>query len=107
MKKMTAILLLAGVAFACRYSNASAQNELKDKLKERMTIFLYKSNKFYNNNTIDSSIVKFNVLDVTYFENPNNYACEFKVRMRERNLDTIGIMGASITKDFTKVYRGY
>jgi len=107
MKKITAIILLASVAFACRYSTSPAENELKDKLKDRMTIFLYESNKLYTNNTIDSSTSKFNVLDVTYFADAGFYACTFKVHLHERNLDTTGVMRANITNDFTKVVRKY
>ncbi len=105
MKKITAILLLAGIAFACRYSTAPAETELKEKLKERMTIFLYKSNKLYNNDSIDSSAVKFNVLDVIYFNGPDEYSCKFTVHMREHNRDTVGFMNATISKDLTKVAR--
>jgi len=99
MKKITAILLLTSIVFSCKYNTAVPEAELQEKLKQTMTDFLYKS---INN---DSSVVQYRVLSVAYFANPKNYLCEFKVRMHERNFDTVGVMSATITKDFTKVYR--
>ena len=99
MKKITAILLPATLFFSCKYQTAMAPGEVEEKLKQTMTAFLYKG---INN---DSSIVHFRVLSVVYFPNPKVYLCEFKVRMQERNLDTVGVMSATITKDFAKVYR--
>lgn len=99
MKKITAILLFTTLAFACKYNTEKPKDELKAKLMKTMNDFLYKS---INN---DSSLVKYRVLDVVYFEAPTMYDCVFKVNMKQRNLDTTGNMEARITKDMTKVVR--
>jgi hypothetical protein len=54
---------------------------------------------------IDTSVVKFKVLSVTYYEEVVNYACEFKVEMKTDHSDTTGIMTARISKNFDKVIR--
>ena len=54
---------------------------------------------------IDTSIVKFTVLDVAYFEEKTTYACEFKVNMKTSKIDTTGMMSANISKDFEKILR--
>ena len=99
MKKITAILMLAALFFSCKNQTAMTPTEVQEKLKQTMTAFLY--NRINN----DSSIVHYRILSVAYFANHTEYLCEFKVRMLERNLDTIGVMSANITKDFAKVYR--
>jgi hypothetical protein len=100
MKKICAILLLC-FAIACRYKPADTTADLREKLKRTMTEFLYKGIKN------DSSVVKFQVTEVVYYENPGDYVCEFKVHMRERNLDTTGMMSARISKDMSHVFRRY
>ena len=99
MRKIIAILLIAACAFACRYQ--TPENEIKEHLKRKMTDLLYQG----KNN--DSSITKYNILDVTYFSNPDNYFCKFKVHMHENNLDTTGIMTARISRDFSKINRWF
>ena len=54
---------------------------------------------------IDTSVVKFTVLEVAYFEEKESYACEFKVKMKTNRIDTTGMMSANIAKDFRKVVR--
>ncbi len=54
---------------------------------------------------IDTSVVKFKVLSVTYYEEVVNYACEFKVEMKTDHSDTTGLMTARISKNFDKVIR--
>ena len=54
---------------------------------------------------IDTSKVKFTVLDVTYFEEKETFACEFKVNMKTPNMDTTGMMSANISKDYTRIFR--
>jgi hypothetical protein len=58
-----------------------------------------------NDPGIDSTKVKFTVLEVNYFEEKDTYACEFKVNMKTANVDTTGIMSANISKDFAKILR--
>jgi hypothetical protein len=101
MKKMIAILLLTSTTFGCQYDRQDSVDGLKEKLKKTMTDFLYTGVKG------DSSVVKYRVLDVNYYAAPSVYDCEFKVNMKERNLDTIGIMKARVFKDWSKVERVY
>ena len=100
MRKITAILLLS-LAFACKYHGSNAPEELREKLKKTMTDFLYK------NNHVDSADVKYDILEVVYYENPTDYVCEFKVHMKEGSLDTTGMMSARITKDMSHVLRRF
>jgi hypothetical protein len=69
------------------------------RLKSAMAGFLTKSLRE------DTSSIKFVVEDVSYFEDKDFYECEFKVRMKDRNTDTTGIMQARITRDFATVTR--
>lgn len=47
---------------------------------------------------------KFDVLDVEYYEDTLYYLCEFKVRMTlSTGQDTIGIMRAKVSKDFSTI----
>lgn len=55
----------------------------------------------------DSSVVKYHVNDVVYFEDTTKYICEFTVNMKERKLDTTGIMKATVSKDFKTIKRLY
>jgi hypothetical protein len=59
----------------------------------------------------DTSQIKFRVLEVSFFEGPKVYTCEFKVnlkqKMQDRLVDTTGFMKAEITKDFNTVSRIY
>ena len=54
---------------------------------------------------IDSSVIRFKVLSVTYYEEVVNYACEFKIEMKTDHSDTTGFMTARISKNFEKVIR--
>jgi hypothetical protein len=84
---------------ACKLK--SDPNEIPNHLKQVMQTFLRQER------APDSAKVKFEVLDVMYFEQPKFYNCEFKVRMNIDGKDTIGIMTGTITKDFTTVHRTY
>ncbi len=72
---------------------------LKQDLKTSMQAFLYNA---INN---DSSNVKYRVQDVVYYEDKDQYTCDFKVHMKAKLFDTTGIMKAYISKDFKKVNR--
>ena len=67
--------------------------------------------ELYLNNQpkIDTARVKFNVLEVAYFEEKARFVCEFKVSMKEKTMnqikDTTGTMIANISKDFKTVSR--
>ena len=65
-----------------------------------MSVYLYKQ---VNN---DSSKVKYQVKDVSYFAEKKLYTCDFKVRMiLPGRLDTTGTMRAYISKDFKEIKR--
>lgn len=96
MKKILACLLLLSL-LACQKKPKPA--EVEQRLKKAMSEFLYQS---VNN---DSSRVKFDVKEVIYFEEAGGYECEFKVNMVQAGKDTLGVMKAVVTKDFTKVSR--
>jgi hypothetical protein len=55
----------------------------------------------------DTTKAKFQILNVFYFAEKNFYDCEFKVRMKVlgTNIDTVGFMKATISKDFETVKR--
>jgi len=57
----------------------------------------------------DSTKVKFEIMNVTYFEDSAFYVCEFKVRMKipSQGIDTIGIMNGIVSKDFSVIHRKY
>lgn len=96
MKKILVCLLLLSL-LACQKKPKPA--EVEQRLKKAMTEFLYQS---VNN---DSSRVKFDVKEVIFFEEAEGYECEFKVNMAQSGKDTLGVMKAVVTKDFTKVSR--
>lgn len=80
------------------------RKEVEDNLKAAMGTFLNQKPG------LDTSQVKFNVLEVSFFEDKKKgYICEFKVNMKQkmpnRLLDTVGYMSADISKDFTTVTR--
>lgn len=100
MRRITAILLLC-CALACKHKSGDTPEELQQKLAGAFKAFLYQN---INN---DSSKVKYNVTETIYYENPNDYVCEFKVHMHTSTTDTTGMMSARISKDMQKVFRRY
>jgi hypothetical protein len=81
------------------------KKELEENLKSAMGLYLN------HQRHIDTSRVKFQVLDVVYFEDKTEYICRFQVNMKEKTADmikdTIGTMSAKISKDFKTVSRNY
>ena len=82
--------------------------QTQDNLKEAWLNFLQHGRNF------DSTKAKFEVLKVTYFEDSAYadsayYICEFKVRLKipSQNLDTVGIMHGTVSKDFFIIHRKY
>ena len=55
----------------------------------------------------DSTSVRYEIKDVYFFADTAAYLCRFKVRMQvpSRNIDTIGMMSGTVSKDFTVVHR--
>jgi len=87
--------------FSCKAKNNSPE-DIRINLMKAMQTHLYKVQ--VNN---DSSVVKYHVKDVIYFEDTAKYICEFTVNMKERKFDTTGIMKANVSKDFKTVTRLY
>lgn len=78
-------------------------SDVQESLKSAMDLYLNHQPR------IDTSRVKFNVLEVVYFEDKTNYLCNFKVNLKEKRInqlfDTTGNMSARISKDFKTVSR--
>ena len=99
MRVFISIAFLSVFSFACVMQNPKP--DVEKNLKTAMQTFLYNA---VNN---DSSKVKYRVQSVVFFDDVKNnvYACEFTVNMITRQLDTTGIMRATISKDFKTVKR--
>jgi hypothetical protein len=96
MKKMLLLLVLV-TGFACK--RKLSPSELQGELKKAMLTFLQQQKGY------DSTTMKFEVQDVTYYEDVKMYDCEFKVRLTQNGHDTTGIMTGTVSKDFSKVSR--
>ncbi len=79
------------------------KKDIEESLKTAMDQYLNHQPR------MDTSKVKFNVLQVAYFEDKLVYICNFKVNMKaketNRLVDTTGSMAARISKDFKTVSR--
>src|SRR5579862_7600377 len=62
--------------YSCKKKETT--RDIAESLKTTMNIYLNHDPR------IDNSRVKFNVLDVVYFEDRSAYVCEFKVNMKEK-----------------------
>lgn len=89
--------MLLLLVFACQ--TKPTPNDVETRLKKTMSAFLYEK---INN---DSSAVKFEVKEVSYFADKDFYECEFRVKMTRAGHDTTDMMSARIAKDFSKVVR--
>ena len=94
-------VLSALLLFSCFHQQS--KKEVVENLKTAMDLYLNHDPR------IDSSKVKFTVLEVTYSETPKYYNCNFKVNLKDQTSgivkDTTGIMVASISRDFKDVSR--
>jgi len=105
MKSKSAVMIIAlagGILFnSCLKKDSRKDTE--ENLKTAMDLYLNHQRQ------IDTSRVKFKVLEVTFFEGKMGYICNFKVNMKERRnsslTDTTGFMSANISKDFKDVSR--
>jgi hypothetical protein len=106
MKPRNGIYLLifcSLLSFSCRKKISG--KDIQESLKTAMSTYLNHQPR------IDTTQLKFKVLEVIYFEDKTFYRCEFKVNMKQ-NLngqlkDTTGMMAANITKDFKDITRKY
>jgi hypothetical protein len=105
MKSKSAFMIIAltgGIFFySCIKKDSRKQTE--ENLKTAMELYLNHQRQ------IDTSRVKFRVLEVTFFEDKPYYICNFRVNMKEKRdnilKDTTGFMNANISKDFKDVTR--
>lgn len=97
------MIALAGGLFFGSCLKKDDRKQTEENLKTAMDLYLNHQPK------IDTSRVKFKVLEVTYFEEKLGYICDFKVNMKEKKdnmlMDTTGHMNANISKDFKEVSR--
>jgi hypothetical protein len=102
-KSVVMIFALAGAIFFGSCVKKDSRNQTEENLKTAMELYLNHQKR------IDTSRVKFKVLEVTFFEGKLGYICNFKVNMKERRdsmlTDTTGFMNANISKDFREVSR--
>ena len=88
------MLLLSGTA--CERKLTAA--EVKENLEKAMTAYLQKEQ------SRGAAPLHFEMVDVTYFEDNDNYLCDFKVKLhRPDGSDTTGIISSKVAKDFSKV----
>jgi hypothetical protein len=100
MKTLLGYLLLIGIFSACLQKQPV--NDVPDKLKKTMKQFLEQSAQGNTTGT------QFTVEEVAYYDGPDFYECEFKVRMKRlQGSDTTGQMQARIKKDYSSVIRKY
>jgi hypothetical protein len=79
-------------------------DETENNLKSAMLNYLQHQPNY------DPSLVKYEVVDVAYFDDPKKYyICDFKVRLKvpSKGVDTIGTMRGTVSHDFTEVHRKY
>jgi hypothetical protein len=73
-------------------------DQVKENLEKTMTDFLE------NRRPQGAPPLKFQVLDVIYYEDVNQYDCEFKIKLyRPDGTDTTGMVKGKVSKDFSKV----
>ena len=95
---MVVFLMIFTLASCKRHAS---RNYIEDRLKTTMKSFLI------NKKGLDTTKLRFTILSVVYFEDSTFYDCEFKVNLKEPNLDTTGIMSARISKDFVVLKRRF
>ncbi len=86
------ILLVVLAGLGCK--RALTRSEVEAQLKKAML------NKLIQRPDYDSNLVHFDIKEVTYYEEPKLYNCQFVVHMRQGHVDTTGSMAAKISKDF-------
>jgi len=105
MKSTSAVMIiaLAGGLFFSSCLKKDSRKQTEENFKTAMDLYLNHQPK------IDTSLVKFKVLEVSFYEAEMGYICNFKVNMKEKTdsvlTDTTGYMNANISKDFKDVSR--
>ena len=98
------IVIMTGILFSS-CAKKMKREDVEESLKSAMDLYLNHQPR------IDTSGVKFSVLNVIYFEDKTYYICNFKVNMKgirtHQLFDTTGAMAARISKDFKTVSRTY
>jgi len=104
-KFRTISICLLGVLLMFSCIKKRGRKEIEENLKTAMELSLNHQPR------ADTSQTKFKVLEVSFYEGPKLYTCEFKVnlkqKMPDRLVDTTGYMKAEISKDFNTVSRLY
>jgi len=96
--KITHFLLLIALGSGLSCKRKLSPAEVKVNLEKAMANYLKKEQEDL------SSTLRFEMVDVDYFEDREFYDCEFKVRLlRDGGKDTTGVIKSKITKDFSKV----
>ncbi len=94
---------LFGLAFAVMLAAGCREKELTYEQVEKKLI---KTMNDYLNKSREGK-AEFTVKEVVFFPEKSRYLCEFRVKMKTGNLDTLGIMKANISKNFKEVERTY
>lgn len=95
MKYILSLFFVLVLGTACQEKKYS-QAELEDKLKQTMKDYLVKTS---------NPGITVTVKEVIFYDEKNQFICEFKVNMRSATKDTTGTMSAIISSDFKKVER--
>ena len=101
MKPISRLSLLAFLCLCCLGSckKRISKSDVEASLKTAMTHYLN------TQPSIDSNKIKFIVKEVSFYEEKDMYACEFKVELKTPHSDTTGMMVADVTKNFERVIR--
>ena len=84
------------LSIACR--RKLSREETKEQLEKAM------SHKLQTRKASNTPQLRFDVLDVNYYEEAKYYRCEFTVKMTlPDGKDTTGIMLGKVSKDFSEV----
>ena len=87
----------------CSCVRKTHSEDVREELKKSFLAYLKRQPN------IDSNKVKFDIREVYFFADTAEYICQFKVRVQNPSIrfDTTGMMGGTVSKDFTVVHRRY
>jgi hypothetical protein len=97
--KIYSLLLLLFFCTGCKKGHS--RSEILQELSNAMLT------RLWTEHNKDTSSIKFQILDVNYFEDRTFFECQFKVHMYvlSTGFDTVGMMAARVSKDFSTVKR--